>query len=364
MVASAASSQPAMPASRPKDLAFIQYLRGFAATAVLVFHACQRAQADFGVGAAGVDLFFVISGFIMWVVSDARPLTPRQFITRRIERIVPLYWAVTLAAAAVAIVAPAVFPNMTPTAAHVLGSIFFVPHRDATGEIYPLIVPGWSLNYEMFFYAIFAVALGLSARLRLPFLIVTFAALAAAGRMVSSDSPAWLTYTDPLLLEFLAGVLLGVAYTRGARLPSALSVLLILAGLAAYAGTPWYGQYVEAWRPALWGLPALAIVSGAVFLERAGKVPYLRLPHFIGDASYSVYLVHGFAVSAVFRLFGEGRLPMGVEIALSVLAGLAVGSATYLLVERPLLRLVKYRGGRRLSTPTPDAPAAAVSRPA
>jgi exopolysaccharide production protein ExoZ len=349
MVASALKSQPVLPAARPKDLVAIQYLRGFAATAVLVFHACKTAGMDFGVGAAGVDLFFVISGFIMWVVSDARPLKPHQFALRRIERIVPLYWTMTLVVAAAAIAVPGVLPNMTPTAAHVLGSIFFVPHRDATGEIYPLIVPGWSLNYEMFFYALFTAALALSAKRRLPFLVLTFAALVAGGRLIGSQSPFWITYTDPLLLEFLAGVLLGAAYTKGARLPTSLCLLLIAIGLAGYAATSLLGLEIHAWRIVQWGLPALAIVTGAVFIERNGKVPYWRLPHFVGDASYSIYLVHGFAISAVFRLVGENRLPTAAEIPLAILIGLLAGAGVYVLVERPLLRLAKYRGGSRLS---------------
>jgi exopolysaccharide production protein ExoZ len=357
MVASASKSQSAMPPARPKDLASIQYLRGFAATAVVIFHACQRAQTDFVVGAAGVDLFFVISGFIMWVVSDARPISPQQFALRRLERIVPLYWAVTLGTAAVAVVAPVIFPNLQPTLTHVLASIFFVPHYDASGQIYPLIVPGWSLNYEMFFYVVFTLGLAVSAKRRLPFLIAALVAFVLAGRLIHSDNAAWQTYTSPLLLEFLTGVLLGVAYTRGARLATPVSLLLIAGGVAAFTVIQVLSLHTETWRVLQWGLPALAIVSGAVFVERTGKVPYLRLPHFIGDASYSIYLVHGFAVSAVFRLLGAGRLPVAAEIAVCTVAGLAAGAVAYLLVERPLLKLAKYRGGRR----APAARAAALA---
>jgi exopolysaccharide production protein ExoZ len=347
MVASAA--RPTSDTARPKDLVSIQYLRGLAASAVLIFHACQKGGLDFGVGAAGVDLFFVISGFIMWVVSEARPLRPRQFVGRRIERIVPLYWLVTLGAAGVAISLPGVFPNMAPTWSHVLGSIFFVPHRDAAGAIYPLIVPGWSLNYEMFFYAIFAVGLALSARLRLPYLVAVLLAFVAAGRLVQSNSPLWLTYTDPLLLEFLAGVLLGAAYTRQIRLPAVLCLLLIAVGVLGYAATPLLGLHIAAWRVLQWGLPAVAIVTGAVMLERAGKVGYWRAPHFLGDASYSLYLVHGFAVSAAFKLAGKLQLPLALTVTLAVVAGLLAGMATYKLVEQPLLRLMKYRARRAVA---------------
>ena len=140
---------------------------------------------------------------------------------------------------------------------------------------------------------------------------------------------------------------------------------MIGAGVAGYALTPILGLHIGDWRVVQWGLPALAIVSGAVFFERAGKVPYLRTPHLVGDASYSLYLVHGFAVSVVFRLLGALGLPPAVEIVAAVVTGLVGGVAAYLLLERPLLRLVKYRGGRKAVARTSGlaaAPAAVTQR--
>ncbi|HEX2801677.1 MAG TPA: acyltransferase, partial [Phenylobacterium sp.] len=87
----------------PGEVRSIQALRGLAALAVLVFHAADRAGGTFGVGASGVDVFFVISGFIMWVVTCRETPTPARFLARRAERIAPLYWLVTLGTAAVAL---------------------------------------------------------------------------------------------------------------------------------------------------------------------------------------------------------------------------------------------------------------------
>jgi exopolysaccharide production protein ExoZ len=126
-------------------------------------------------------------------------------------------------------------------------------------------------------------------------------------------------------------------------------VALIAAGVLGYAATPVFSLHIEAWRIVQWGLPALAIVTGAVMLERAGKVAWLRAPHFLGDASYSLYLTHGFAVSAAFKLAGKLRLPTDATVALAVVAGLAVGVAAYKLVEQPLLRLAKYRARRSVA---------------
>jgi exopolysaccharide production protein ExoZ len=340
---------------RPMELVSIQYLRGFAACAVLVGHA-----GNFEVGSAGVDLFFVISGFIMWVVSHARSLGPVGFMVRRIARIVPLYWGVTLGTAAVAVLVPGAFPNLRVTPGNVLSSIFFVPHRDPSGHIYPLIVPGWSLNYEMFFYAIFAIVLAFSARLRLPLVAMILVALVTARSAFVSDSALWVTYTDPILLEFLAGVLLGAAYTTQRRLSIPASLLLIAIGFTGFAATIMLGLRADSWRAVHWGIPALLIVAGMVFCERSGKMTHWRLPHFIGDASYSLYLVHMFAVALVFRSLGRLHLPDALEIGVAVVVSIGVGMVVYVVIERPLLRISKYKGGRRTAmesvlavTPTP-----------
>src|SRR5690242_14114495 len=123
------------------EIRSIQYLRGLAALGVLAFHAAERAGGTFDLGAAGVDVFFVISGFIMWVIAAERPTTPAAFLSRRIQRIVPLYWAVTLTVAAVAVLVPGSFPRLQVSWAAVLKSLLFVPYEGADGLIAPLIIP-------------------------------------------------------------------------------------------------------------------------------------------------------------------------------------------------------------------------------
>ncbi len=108
-----------------KTLYGIQYLRAFAALAVVVFHAAEKSGEHFAIGAAGVDVFFVISGFIMWVISERRPMTPQGFLLDRIRRIAPSYWLVTAVMIVGAVAG--LFPNLQLTGAHVLASLFFVP---------------------------------------------------------------------------------------------------------------------------------------------------------------------------------------------------------------------------------------------
>lgn len=331
----------------------IQYLRGFAALGVLLFHAADRAGGAFGVGAAGVDVFFVISGFIMWVVTCRRNPTPADFLLRRIQRIVPLYWGLTLAVAAAAIAIPGAFPAMRPTLGHLTQSLLFVPHRDAAGLIAPLIVPGWTLNYEMFFYLLFAAALLAPARLRPWLLTAALVGLALLRPLGDATNPLWATYTNPLLLEFGAGVWLGKAWSEG-RLPgSGVGWSLIGLGLLGFAAGALSGVDVDRARVVLWGLPALALVTGAVSLERAGPLPHWWPLRALGDASYSVYLVHGLAISAAVRALQKlGMENPVVTFAVSVATGVAAGLLAYQIAEKPLMKL--FHTG--LAARRPDRP--------
>ena len=329
----------------------IQYLRGFAAFGVLLFHAADRAGGSFGVGAAGVDVFFVISGFIMWLVTCRKSPSPGEFLLRRVQRIVPLYWGLTLAVAATAIAVPAAFPAMQPTFAHVAQSLLFAPHRDETGLIAPLIVPGWTLNYEMFFYVLFAAALLAPGRVRPWALSVALVGLVAIHPLGDAQNALWATYTNPLLLEFGAGVWLGKAWSEG-RLPGrGVGALLIVLGLAGFTAVNVARIDLEPVRVLAWGLPAFAMVAGAVSLERAGPLPHWWPLRTLGDASYSVYLVHGLAISAAFRLLQMvGVQAPGVTFTASILTGAAAGLVTYQLVEKPLMKL--FRTGMAARRPS------------
>lgn len=351
----AAEDRPRELGPLPKaagEVRSIQYLRGFAAFGVLLFHAAERAGGAFGVGAAGVDVFFVISGFIMWVVTCRKAPSPGDFLLRRVQRIVPLYWGLTLAVAAAAVAIPGAFPAMRATAAHLVQSLLFVPHRDETGLIAPLIVPGWTLNYEMFFYLLFAAALLTPARVRPFVLSAALLGLVAVRPLGDSQNAIWATYTNPLLLEFGAGVWLGKAWSER-RLPGrGVGWALVGLGLAGFTAVTLAGVDVEPARVLLWGLPAFALVAGAVSLEQAGPLPHWWPLRALGDASYSVYLVHGLAISAAVR--GLEKLGVGapaVTFAASVATGVVAGLLAYQLAEKPLMKL--FRTGLAARRPSP-----------
>lgn len=319
----------------------IQYLRAAAAFAVVLFHAAEKSGYHFAIGAAGVDIFFVISGFIMWVICDRRPVTPVQFLAERARRIVPIYWLATAAMVAGAIVG--LFPNLKLTATHVLGSLFFLPVRSpSNGEIWPVLVQGWTLNYEMFFYLVFASGLLLPKAPRLAAIAVLFVSLTVFGMAASPDNAFVFTYTRPIILEFVAGMILGQAWLSG-RVPGVLGgAALIAAGLAGFAIIQIGGFGFDAWTC---GPLAVAMVLGILALEAKDLIVKWPVPAFLGNASYSIYLWHTFAISVVAKLGLALGLPGPLILVSSVLAGIAIGSLAYLMIERPLVQW--FQGPRK-----------------
>ena len=164
----------------------IQYLRGLAAVSVLIAHVLLQPLAALDqnfvrVGTFGVLLFFVISGFVMVVATDGAAFNPFDFIRKRLQRVVPLYWAATFFTAMVCAVAPWALKNTTLTTSSLLHSLFFIPFSRANGEMVPLMKLGWTLNYEMFFYGIFACAFWLPRLARVCVVSAILGILVVAG---------------------------------------------------------------------------------------------------------------------------------------------------------------------------------------
>ncbi len=332
----------------PKILS-IQYLRAAAALMVVFFHADGMAQEYFNFsglpfGAAGVDIFFVISGFIMWITTASERITPASFAVNRIIRIVPLYWAMTLLLYGGWLIFrdPATLPSLWNLAR----SLLFIPFvSPRTGDIQPLLIAGWTLNFEMFFYAVFACGLLLARRHRALFVCTILGALVVSPLLISPSGAVALTYTSPLLIEFMIGCLLGVMYERKALPRPAVAAFLLVTGCGLLMTSGMLSAAnIGAIRFVHWGLPAFLIVTGALALEP--KLKEWRLPMLLGDASYSIYLTHGVVLSAVksaAMLSGKGAHTMmssGFIIAgcvVSVVAGVAV----YFLVEKPLVEACK-----------------------
>ena len=321
----------------------IQYLRAGAALAVVAYHALQWRSGGFDVGRAGVDVFFVISGFIMWTVTADAAVSPGAFLWRRITRVAPLYWLATLGVAAMAAIRPNFLPQVRGGWGHLVLSLAFVPHLDPKGLPFPTLPPGWTLDYEAIFYLVFAAGLAAPRAWRARLVSGALAAIVAAGFLL--DDPLYILGANPMLLQFAAGLWLGVAAQRG-LLPSRAWGAAMIAGAAAlWMLVTLCGLFVEFWRPFLWGVPAALLVGGAITVEARGGIVRSGLLKRLGDASYAIYLVHLPATAVVAHAVAL-RDPW-LFLPACLLASIAAGVAAHQWLEKPLLSIL--RGGRRRS---------------
>ncbi|MDP1630489.1 MAG: acyltransferase [Caulobacter sp.] len=314
----------------------IQHLRGLAALSVALFHACQWSQVNFATGQAGVDVFFVISGFVMWTATSGRTVRPMAFFARRLVRVAPLYWLITLALAAAVTLVPARFPDLSADPRHVLLSLAFIQHDNPAGQPFPLLAPGWTLNYEAVFYLVFGALLLLPEPRRLFALTFALMVLAFAG---FAWPPAYQMLLNPLFLEFLAGVWLGRMAQLELLPDRSMGWLLLGGGTALFTLIQLVNMDWDLWRPMVWGAPAMMVVAGAISIEADGGWRDLRGLKILGDASYSIYLVHTLSIGALAMTIGAWNPPIFIPLAMIVAT--VSGLACWALVERPLLNRLR-----------------------
>ena len=295
----------------PVKLRSLQVLRAAAAVAVVTVHARLGEH-----GAAGVDLFFVISGFIIGKVMIGRPAW--EFARDRLWRIYPIYWLALLPW----VYFHAIYFGLEP--ARLFASFTLWP---ITSQFQgPYLAVGWTLCFEMLFYAgaTLAIVTGRGRRIILCALALILASLFVTNPLLNFVG-------NPMILEFLFGLAISRVQPRWEW-----GVPLALVGMLAWAASPAADLYLppvegSQWailsRVMWWGLPAAAIVYAALSLERLAAHRFLGFAVAIGDASYSLYLFHVLAMvlSATTGLAG-------------VLVAIVAGLVVHRYVEKPLLR--------------------------
>jgi exopolysaccharide production protein ExoZ len=308
--------------SASEQLRTVQCLRAIAALFVVGFHSTLLLHDNFfpnfrpwGNGNSGVDLFFVISGFIM-IVSSRRLVGQadgwRRFIALRLVRIVPMYWLSTIAKLLSIAAVPEIARHTSLTTWNTIASFLFLPSFDGAGIVRPVLAVGWTLSYEMLFYVVFAAALFFVLD---PLILVgsVMIALALVSLAAQADWPAITTLASPFGLEFVFGVVIGRAYlaNRLQEISSAWALPIGAAGLLGLAVLPVDGPWE---RVAFWGLAASAALCGGVICERwlGRQLPKLLVE--TGEASYSMYLTHGFVLPVI-----------GIALAKSGITGPALG---------------------------------------
>jgi exopolysaccharide production protein ExoZ len=305
-----------------QDYISIQYLRAVAALMVVAYHILTanlvKYDGETGWLAGGVDIFFVISGFIMVQSTRDRDYSPAQFYARRIIRIVPIYWIATLA----------VIQNMQWEWVHAVKSFFFIPYLNPeTQNFMPILQPGWTLNFEMFFYLIFGFSLLLREKFRFFAVAVCLIVLVSVG-LVFKPAGAPGFYTNPIMLEFLLGMFIA---RFGIRLPFLCAPIAILA-------IPFLWEAVDHRELSL-GLPAAIIVASLLTVD--AKIPKLPFLLRLGDASYAIYLFHLSALGLVAALLGPYAIPPFVMILAGLMMASLAGLSIHHFIEMPMNGFLK-----------------------
>jgi exopolysaccharide production protein ExoZ len=346
-----------MPTTKLRDL---QCLRAIAALLVVVDHGAD-AMVGHGfaaeplhswalfVGAQGVAIFFLISGFIMTYTAepdDRHPASTRawRFALRRIVRVVPLYWIFTALIAIPALIISLHRP-VSITGIGIVKSLLFIPYKDGGGNMTPVLPIGWTLNYEMFFYAIFTILLFLPRRTRTAGLLAVLVVLVLVGShfypVLSGANPhsAGEFLTNPVLLLFGAGAALGWLKIHRPHLAMPIPGLPLVIPLLAinFCVNAWLVHRVPVplgWSAFFWTIDLLA-VTACVF-GISPERPWLEA---VGDASYSLYLVHLLPLFATYVIwqhlhFAHPLVFLATGLATSTVAGLLC----FRWLERPLTR--------------------------
>ena len=324
-----------------RTLYSIQLLRFLACALVIVSH----LRTEFGLaafGSSGVDVFFVISGFIIYhVTAKDSP----HFFTKRLIRIVPLYWFGTLALALVALQAPSLLNNVEFDPTRVLASLLFLPYWTPDKAYLPILMLGWSLNYELLFYFLFFVSMRISHRHRFAVCSAILAALALTHPLAEAGS-AHAFWSNAYIVEFTYGMAIGFAVERtrwiaNATLPIILSILVF--GVYCLALFPEYGPVeAGAWRFLTIGLPSALLVIAVLSAEQTfRRLPGVLRRHIgtLGDLSFAAYIFHIYVMGLAKRVVG-----LDVDILIfSMVVFAGTGVVSYLMfrcVEVPCRTLL------------------------
>ena len=322
-----------------RKIEWFQVLRALAAL-FIVFEHVRFLRC----GLFGVDIFFVLSGFMAVYSSE---LKSDNFLLKRIIRIVPLYWIMTLATLLTDLISPSAFKETVVNESRLLYSLLFIPFDMNTGEalstltsdsvIQPLMRVGWTLNMEMFFYVLFSIALKINKRLRVVITSAFIVLLIIIGRFAAV--PVLSLWSSPLMLEFCAGMALCrlcafLSKKHVSSVLSKLSAILILPIMIALA--LYYRDIQNDFSVHLVFLLGAIVLILLAFLAEE-NVPAIKPLVNVGNISYSLYLMHYYIILSLDRFFFDFTGPSVkafVGLFLGVLVSLLISWLTYAVIEK------------------------------
>jgi exopolysaccharide production protein ExoZ len=314
----------------------IQVLRAFAAVSVIFFHSLigirdyefQLFAKFFDLGDFGVDIFFVISGFIMVFIKNKYKRNSINFISQRLKRIVPLYWFFNFLILFLFLLFPSIFNTLQISFYHFFLSLFFLSQYIFLS--YPIVTAGWTLEYEFFFYILFAIFININ-NVRLFYftifsIIIFFYFLGAV---------------NAIFIEFLFGMIIGIIYIYKNKLQKKIlknyCYYFIIFGFIFLLVSVFTS--LEIHRLIKYGFPSSLIVLGCIFAKQISN----KYAILIGNASYSIYLAQGFFIPASLKFFKIFFYDLNVIVIFTILliGSLLFGLFIYYFIDRNLNLLIK-----------------------
>ena len=334
----------------------IQALRGIAVMLVVFFHltfienkyghGLTILPHIFNVGAAGVDIFFVISGFIMIAVTQnqfQKQNAVTHFLAHRITRIYPLYWFYNVLVLLVMFIHPSWINQSQDHQYDFVRSFLLLPMSE-----WQLLLVGWTLIHEMYFYVVIALLLFFPEKHLPKLLCIWLAFVIVSNLCINSDSPTIIIMSHPLTCEFIAGCFITRLLFISNKIPAWIilitgSILLLVAYSCYYHYSA--NLYPYGWiRIGLFGIPSFLLVYAGVALER-NAVLLPRILCKLGDASYSIYLSHILVLSALGRIFAltkwHNLFTHIVALTLMLITVIVVGKMSYYFIEKPLINFFR-----------------------
>lgn len=353
-----------------KKVESIQLLRAFAVSLVIFVHASY-----FGIphitnsnpidsfyyikswGCIGVDLFFTISGFIMTVVVPSYQQSGgwKKFFLKRIIRIIPLYFLLSLVDVFVTIYIkkePIDFQTIAKT-------IVFFPFFDGKSFVEPVISVGWTLSYEIYFYSLIGVVLSLGKKIYRNLLIIIMC-LSLIGCLFTFPYVFFKFITSPLLLEFGFGILCGLTYKKfrslnwDIKIKQLTAVLLLFGGLFLMFITIFVKKDFEIshqnivennnllalYRVIIWGIPCALFLLGTILVEQLYTFRIWKILIEAGDSSYSSYLIHGQIYPILAIIFHYFDLSVFLYLLFVIPVCICVSIIFFRIVEKPLIIII------------------------
>ena len=342
----------------------IQYLRALAALSVVFLHILHESgklggailnplsALPFG---AGVDLFFLISGFVMFI--SAKPLFSKSgagfiFLRKRLFRLVPVYWAGSFLFLVSLYLFPSSVNSNKPDFVEVVYSIFFIPYRNFAGDIQPVLKLGWTLNYEIFFYSVLSFFIFLRPKSAIFSITLLFLGLVFVNTFLIEDVFIPIKFwSDPIIIEFIIGSWIGFLYLRSIRLSAFWPPVLAGIGVFLLFWSCKFNYIGSFSRLVLWGIPMAFILASVLWWpnnKKTEKCTFLQsFFMLIGEASYALYVFHPFTMRFFkelwSRLFDPSLFSALAYVLVSISGSVLISIIIHLKFEKPFTRWLNVR---------------------